>query len=334
MRPPFGVFKVSQLDVGLEGIHVGRVRLATNTAVYFYRLGSVLIDSGSANQWHKVQQYVRSRSPPSAVVVSHHHEDHAGNVFRLHREFNAATGSTVPATPVYAPQASLYDLNHGFDIEWYRQLIWGKIKPDPAAGLLPLPKAVPSTMPDGSTVTIIPVSAPGHCPDHTVFYVPERQWLFSADLFVTSTPKMAFYGEEPLTSISTLRKICYGMPPTTPAATTPGAESNPPPPPTLSTSSSLDSDTLTFPLDVSSMFCAHRGKLTDGAARLRARLQWLEDVQGACESLLASGIVDVGAITRAVLGGKEDALYYTSRGDFSRRNLVIGLLKGKLPSST
>jgi len=103
------------------------------------------------------------------VVVTHHHEDHAGNLALL------AAGE---AREILAPHGSLRLLAEGFPLPYYRRLIWGGPE---RARAQPLPSAV--EMADGTVLE--PVLLPGHSPDMTCLLERRRRILFGADLYVT-----------------------------------------------------------------------------------------------------------------------------------------------------
>ncbi len=99
------------------------------------------------------------------------------------------------------------------------------------------------------------------------------------------------------------------------------------------------------------MFCGHRGMVPDATkhltAKLQARtafhlcfacvhantsiLQWLLGLQQRARALVGGG-ASVEHVRRLLLG-REDFLYYFSMGDFSRKTLLAGLLKGASDSA-
>ena len=71
------------------------------------------------------------------------------------------------------------------------------------------------------------------------------------------------------------------------------------------------------------VFCSHRGLLRDGAARLAAKADWLEERIARIDDRLALGDSDA-VIRRAVLG-KRPATHWFSQGEYSPDNLVAAL---------
>ena len=151
----------------IEGLRVGRFGGKVNTTCILWRLGDTLVDTGPPNQWRPVRLFAAER-PLRRVLVTHHHEDHAGNVARL-----AAAGGL----EVLAPAESLAALADGFPLQLYRRLIWGRPARLRAA---PLPASVELS----AGGALEPVLLPGHSPDMTCLLDRRRRVLFSADLYV------------------------------------------------------------------------------------------------------------------------------------------------------
>ena len=79
------VFKHYQYDNGADsvyGFRVGRFNLGINTTFIVYRIGKTLIDCGPTNQWKHVQRHLK-RVDIDQLLITHHHEDHAGNAQRI-----------------------------------------------------------------------------------------------------------------------------------------------------------------------------------------------------------------------------------------------------------
>ena len=187
------------------------------------------------------------------------------------------------------PQKIIAD---GFDIEWYRKLIWGSLAPYTAEAL---PAEVPATLQDGSKVTLVPIHTPGHCADHHVIYVPETGWLFGADIFLTTRPSMAFYEEDYLTMMDSLQRL------------------------------------LSDPnIQLGTLFCAHKGAIPDAHAVLSAKLKHLRALRSRLMRLWTddTGMQrTVESLTAEVLG-REPFLSHFTQGNFSPTHLVRSLLGG------
>ncbi len=151
----------------IQGIRVGRFGGRVNTTCILWRLGETLIDTGPPNNWQVVRRFADER-PLSRVVVSHHHEDHAGNLAHFAAETDL---------PLLAPPESLELLARGFPVQLYRRVVWGRPSPVVAR---PLPPQL--ELEDGTVLES--VLLPGHSPDMTCLLDRRRGVLFGADVFI------------------------------------------------------------------------------------------------------------------------------------------------------
>jgi ribonuclease/clavin/mitogillin len=124
--------------------------------------------------------------------------------------------------------------------------------------------------------------APGHSADHHVVWDRERGTVFGGDLFIGVKVRIAHHDEDLRRQVRTLRAI---------------ADIGP-----------------------ERFFDAHRGKLEDPVAQLRAKADWIEETIAAIEERVRAGMDDT-AIRTAVLG-PEDLTGRASFGDYSRLNFV------------
>ena len=134
------------------------------------------------------------------------------------------------------------------------------------------------------------VAAPGHSPDMTCYLEPARGWLFTGDLYITSRPRFMRADEDVDDQIESLRRVSG--------------------------------------LEFKTVFCAHRGVVSDGRRAIRAKLDHLVSLRDEVRRLHGEGRT-VGEITRS-LSGRENHLSLITLYDFSKRNLV----RGCLPRST
>lgn len=255
---------------GVRGYRVGKYRYRPNTSCFFYLIGNTLIDTGPPNQWQTVKRIV-SQYALEQVVLTHHHEDHGGNAAPIQAE---------KQIPVYIHPAGLDYCHTGFQIQYYRRLIWGVPKT-----FEPLP--LPETLALRGDMSIVPVHTPGHSPDMTCFWIPEKGFLFTGDLFITTQPRYLRYDENPVEEMRSLQKV--------------------------------------LKLDFETVFCSHKGVVPNGKILLREKYEYFGELEAKVRSMFEQGKT-VEEIRRKLLG-KEDFLSWFSGFHFSKKNLVKAFLE-------
>jgi endoribonuclease LACTB2 len=142
----------------------------------------VLVDTGFPHAWRDL-----GRALPAldlrGVIVTHWHEDHAGNAPQL-----AALGKL----PLWMAPYTEQKLRERQQVKLYRHVIWGR----------PLRLAVEFVrfQPEGLDV----IAAPGHSPDHHVVFDRETSTLFSADLWLGVRVRVVGRTENPYQIVDSL----------------------------------------------------------------------------------------------------------------------------------
>ena len=149
-----------------------------------YLLGDVLVDTGFPRGGEALLDAVATMRP-RGVVLTHWHEDHAGNVPALARR----------GVPLHMHAASEGLLRERPAIRYYRRAVWGwterlrsRVEPfDPS------PLAI--------------IEAPGHSPDHVMVWDAERRILVGGDLFLGVKVRVAHEEDEsPRALVASLRR--------------------------------------------------------------------------------------------------------------------------------
>jgi glyoxylase-like metal-dependent hydrolase (beta-lactamase superfamily II) len=152
--------------------------------VSVYVVRDVLIDTGFPRVSEPLMAALAARRPRGALVT-HYHEDHAGNV-------GALTRLGIPVGMAPATRELVRDPK---PIGLYRRVCWGVAAPlerdpepfeDPALRLLP---------------------APGHTTDHHVVWDLERETMFGGDLFIGVKVRIAHPNEDLRQQVRTLRAM-------------------------------------------------------------------------------------------------------------------------------
>ncbi|GAA5314895.1 MAG: MBL fold metallo-hydrolase [Candidatus Pelagadaptatus aseana] len=249
----------------LEAIRVGRVGGAMTASFILYRLGGTLIDCAPSNQWKYVRPFVKQKQVEQ-VLITHHHEDHSGNAANIKR----MTG----ITPL-APATTCDILKRGFKIPPWQKMMWGK------SGKLscdPLPDQL--QLANGEAVT--PIFTPGHAKDMHCYLLPERGWLFSADLYLASYLKMLRSDENAQVLVDSINQVLQQ--------------------------------------DFEVIVCLHRGVVEGGKQRLTDKRDYILEFAGKVQALHREGMSD-RQITHRLLG-KESPVSVLTGYNFSKINLV------------
>jgi len=132
------------------------------------------------------------------------------------------------------------------------------------------------------------IPTPGHAFSHVCFFEEGRRWLFSGDLYVHERVKLLRRIEDVWQHIDSLKRV--------------------------------------LALEPELLICDHAGVLEHAQGRLRRKIQYWEDLAGQARTLRDQGL-SIEEIAPRLLG-REGLLTYASLGDFSKRNLIRGLLAG------
>ena len=132
-------------------------------SVSAYLVRGVLVDTGFPAVREDVAAVLESRRP-RGVIVTHHHEDHAGNI-----ELVASRG-----IPIAASAATIDAVRDPatMRVGVYRRYTWGTMT------------ALRSSVVPFGAAPLAMVPAPGHSVDHHIVWDADQRTLFSGDLFL------------------------------------------------------------------------------------------------------------------------------------------------------
>jgi len=131
------------------------------------------------------------------------------------------------------------------------------------------------------------IHTPGHASDHVALFEPERGWLFSGDLYLAPRLRYLRADEDVYAMMDSLRRV--------------------------------------LALEPRVLFCQHRGRVEQGAARLRDKLDFLVELGERIHELHRRGWSD--AATARALPGSDLLWRVWTGGDFSKRNFVRAFLR-------
>ena len=157
---------------------------AAGVGVSIYVVRGVMIDSG----FHRARDTIlaaRAELRVEGVIVTHWHEDHAGNVTTLARH----------GVPIAMRGETEAMLRRAPELPLYRRLVWGR----PAA----LDANIQRFEPDGFDF----LYAPGHSSDHQVVWDARTGTVFSGDLWLGVRARVLHSGEDPYRIVESLRRV-------------------------------------------------------------------------------------------------------------------------------
>jgi glyoxylase-like metal-dependent hydrolase (beta-lactamase superfamily II) len=152
------------------------------TASAFLTDDGVLVDSGIPAAERHIMAQVRG-AMVHGVVITHHHEDHAGNVAAL-----AAAG-----VPIWLGDETRARVAQVPRIRAYRRWTWNAMAPLPSD---PAPFA-----PTGYTV----MATPGHSSDHHAVWHAATRTLFAGDLYLGVEVRVTHHDEDPYALLDSVR---------------------------------------------------------------------------------------------------------------------------------
>lgn len=152
-----------------------------------YFIDGLLIDTGHRHM-RKIALDTIKPLPVQQILITHHHEDHSGNLNPLEQHFQCPAYSSPHCAEIMKKPPPLSLAQH---------LSWGNRKPNFTL------KTVGKTLKTPNyTFEVIPI--PGHAIDMIGLYEPNQGWLFSSDLYVHHRIR---YFMEPESMIEQIRSI-------------------------------------------------------------------------------------------------------------------------------
>lgn len=164
----------------------GLFRLSTNA----YFVDGLLVDTGPPRLWRKIVPQLQTL-PVEQIAITHHHEDHTGNLATLKRHFDC---------PIFAHERCAQIMAAPPAISFPEHLIWGQHR------------AVQDIQPIGSMLQtphyrFEVYHTPGHAEDHICLYEPNEGWLFSGDLYVHHSIQYFVRNEDMAAQMASLKAM-------------------------------------------------------------------------------------------------------------------------------
>jgi glyoxylase-like metal-dependent hydrolase (beta-lactamase superfamily II) len=169
---------------------VYRMKMNVQT-VYTFFVDGVLIDTAQRHNRINIYQQLKHKKI-DVILLTHHHEDHSGNIAYLMKKMNV---------PAYGHQLAHEILKKGYTISPLANILSGSVD-----------KANINVIQDNEIIETShhqfrAIYTPGHSDDHFCYYEPNKGWLFSGDLYVADKIKYFAKFESFLTQIDSLKKL-------------------------------------------------------------------------------------------------------------------------------
>ncbi len=246
---------------------IGKPRLFSH--IYF--VDGLLIDTGQSKVRSAIISEV-SKLAVEQIFITHHHEDHTGNIAEV-KELHACNG--------YASERCCQMMKDPPRLSFAQKIIWGD-----RAGQPDLILKYDTIETNKFSFHII--SIPGHAPDMVALYEPNRQWLFSADLYINSYIDYILTDESIADQIASIRKILQ--------------------------------------LDFKEMFCSHKPQLRNGKQQLAKKLNFLESFFNEVSVLYQQGY-SANEIFRSLRLKENWVVRVLSGGKLSKLNMVKSVIR-------
>lgn len=158
--------------------------------VYTYFVDGLLIDTAQSKMRKEVLK-ILSPLDIEQIAITHHHEDHTGNLSVLYPQFKV---------PVYASKKCIELMANPPKISFAQKMVWG----DRSAftHFTPYHRSIET---NHYHFELIPV--PGHAIDMYALYERKQGWLFAGDLYVNSFIGYFLKTENISQQIDSLRRV-------------------------------------------------------------------------------------------------------------------------------
>jgi glyoxylase-like metal-dependent hydrolase (beta-lactamase superfamily II) len=237
-----------------------------------YLVDGLLVDTGPAHTAAELVRFLEGKAVTTAVNT-HWHEDHIS----ANRFLQDAYG-----IDIYAHALAIGKIDKSPQLYPYQEEVWG----------LPVPSEVRplGDYIDTESYRFEVIPTPGHDLDHICLFERENGWLFTGDLYVTTSPVVCRPNDDMWQVIADLKKIKA--------------------------------------LDARLMFPAPTHVVKDPAQKLHALIDYLEALGVRVQGLRDNGM-GIEDIRQAVFG-EEGPIAEMTQQQFSSLNLVKSFLKKRL----
>lgn len=186
---------VRKFNYEFDGVYYYRFsvyRLGNNVqTVYTFVLDDLLIDTAQKHNRENILKVAQQHNIQK-IILTHHHEDHSGNVAFLMNELKI---------DAYAHPKAIEILRTGYNISPLGILLNGEVEK------AELKSVLETDLINTENYSLQPIFTPGHANDHYCYFEKNKGWLFSGDLYVADKIKYFALYESMFTQINSIKKL-------------------------------------------------------------------------------------------------------------------------------
>lgn len=183
-----GTFQFEEIQAFRFGYHpFGNPKLF----VYLYYVDGLLIDTGQRRMQSSILSATQDL-PIEQVFITHHHEDHTGNIDEICAEHGCEALSSSLTQEIMQKPPSLSCI---------QKIMYA------SRGANFNIKAINSDWLKTPNYTFQLIAVPGHAADMVALYEPNKKWLFSADLFINTHIGFMLQNESIQQQINSIKRV-------------------------------------------------------------------------------------------------------------------------------
>lgn len=161
-----------------------------NMWVYAFFVDGLLIDTGNSRAQKQALELTQ-QLPIEQIFITHHHEDHSGNLHAILQQ---------KKYPTYAFPLCASIMQAPPKVCFIERQTWGSNKA--VHGIIPIENELKT-----ANYNFQIIHTPGHSDDHVCLYEPAQGWLFSGDLYVHHYIRYFMETESVATQIDSIKKV-------------------------------------------------------------------------------------------------------------------------------
>lgn len=158
--------------------------------VHLYYIDGLLIDTGQQSMQKEILKAL-SHLNIQQIFITHHHEDHSGNIKAIQKQHQC---------PAFSSKLTAEIMKNPPPLSLVQRLTFGNRPPYKHLKTIENEIKTPN-------YSFQLIHIPGHAPDMYALYEPQKKYLFSADLYVNNHIAYFLESESVIQQINSIKKI-------------------------------------------------------------------------------------------------------------------------------